>query len=43
MHTDTAGVTAANNMKCGAKKYTTNQTWATVLAPADPSTGSFQL
>lgn len=38
MHTDTAGTAAANIMKCGAKTYTTNQTWATVLPPADPST-----
>jgi hypothetical protein len=43
MNTDSAGDTAANAMKCGAKRYTTNYSWATVLAPTDPLTQPFQL
>ena len=43
MHTDTAGVLAANPLLCGVKTYTTNQTWATVVAPANPLTQPFQL
>ena len=43
MHQDSAGIAAPNDMLCEIKTYTTDQPWLTVLAPADPLTGNFEL
>ena len=38
MHWDSAGNAAGNKMHFGAKTYTTDKSWATVLTPASPGT-----
>lgn len=38
LHQDSVGILNANPSFCGAKTYTTNKSWATVVAPANPLT-----
>ena len=43
MNQDSVGISQTNDMICEFKTYATDKTWLTVLPPADPLTGSFQL
>jgi len=40
---DNLGVTNNKPLFCGMKKLTPDKTWATVLTPADPVLGKYQL
>jgi hypothetical protein len=43
LHKDSVGVASGDPVKCGLKTYTTDQSWATVLTPADPVNGVYKL
>jgi hypothetical protein len=43
LETDSAGIALADPMKCGAKTFTSNLAWVSVLIPADPTTTQLQL